>query len=188
MNKYIIKLNSENIEDYEIRIKNDIKIQYQNILNCNNIYYEKLINEVENKKDIKIFLFIQEKPSEQSINQSIEIKINNCISLLKEKTYEQNINFEIKKNISVYRNYKTIIDNSERNHKIIPNDLFYVIFPLFVKTNDYKNFLKKFNEEYNEKFKDNLFNEKDYLIEKFFNESILRLPYFTYPCAEKKSM
>lgn len=190
MSKNIIKLNSENIKSHEIQIKDDIKIRYQNITNCSNIYYEE-IKKNRNKKNIKIFLFIQGKPNKQPIKQSIKqpveikIKIDNCISLLKEKINEQIIDFEILKNITIYKNYKITIDNSIQKHKIIPTDLFYVIFPLFVKTNDYKNFLKKFNEEYNEKFKDNLFDEKNYLVEKFFNDSILRLPYYIYPDINK---
>lgn len=175
-------LNSENIERYEKDIINDIKIQYknkhQNILNCNNIYYEE-IKKTKDKRNIKIFLFITCE------NKNINIKIDNCISLLKEKINEQNI--DIKTNTSVYRNYKIIIDNQNLNHNLQPKNLYYIIFPLAVKTNNYFNFLKKFNKEYKEKFKDKLFDDKKNKI--FFNKNInicgLRLPYFIYPDKKK---
>lgn len=182
MNKNIIMLNSENIERYEKDIINDIKIQYknkhQNILNCNNIYYEE-IKKTKDKRNIKIFLFITCE------NKNINIKIDNCISLLKEKINKQNI--DIKTNTSVYRNYKIIIDNQNLNHNLQPKNLYYIIFPLAVKTNNYFNFLKKFNKEYKEKFKDKLFDDKKNKI--FFNKNInicgLRLPYFIYPDKKK---
>lgn len=184
-------LNSENIEEYEEGIKNDIKIQYknnhQNILNCNNIYYEE-IKKTKDKRNIKIFLFI----TCENKNIDINIKIDNCISLLKEKINkqnEQNINFDIKKNITIYKNFNILLDDPNKNHNFEQDNLYYIIFPLAVKTNNYFNFLKKFNKEYKEKFKDELFNdEKDYMI--FFNKKIqtcgLRLPYFIYPNIEEK--
>lgn len=182
-------LNSENIERYEKDIINDIKIQYknkhQNILNCNNIYYEE-IKKTKDKKNIKIFLFITCE------NKNINIKIDNCISLLKEKINkqnEQNINFDIKKNITIYKNFNILLDDPNKNHNFEPDNLYYIIFPLTIKINNYIDFLKNFNEEYKEKFKDELFNdEKDYMI--FFNKKIqtcgLRLPYFIYPNIEEK--
>lgn len=184
-------LNSENIERYEKDIINDIKIQYknkhQNILNCNNIYYEE-IKKTKDKRNIKIFLFI----TCENKNIDINIKIDNCISLLKEKINkqnEQNINFDIKKNITIYKNFNILLDDPNKNHNFEPDNLYYIIFPLTIKINNYIDFLKNFNEEYKEKFKDELFNdEKDYMI--FFNKKIqtcgLRLPYFIYPNIEEK--
>lgn len=194
MSKIIINLlNSENIEDYETQIKNDILIQHtdkQNILNCNNIYYEEL-KEDGREKNINLFFFLYEKENYDTMN-----KIEKCIILLNEKIIKQNINKEkkqikiidekAKRDIIIYKKFtlSTSISENKKQQKTSSN-LYYINFPLAIKTTNYYNFLNNFNKEYKIKFGDELFNisifnKFDEIIYK--NKTfILPLPYFIYP-------
>lgn len=193
MNKKIINLNSENIQNYEIQIKNDILIQHtdkQNILNCNNIYYEEL-KEDGKEKIINLFFFLYEKESYKTTN-----KIEKCIILLNEKIIKQSINKEkkqikiidekAKRDIIIYKKFtlSTQISENKKQQKTSSN-LYYINFPLAIKTTNYYNFLINFNEEYKIKFGDELFNIQ--IFNKFDEITyknktfILPLPYFIYP-------
>ena len=79
MSKNIIMLNSENINEHKDQLLNDIKKQYQNISNCNNIYYEEL-KEDGREKIINLFFFLNEKGDNKILD-----KIKNCFDLFNEK-------------------------------------------------------------------------------------------------------
>ena len=75
--------------------------------------------------------------------------------------------------------------------KKVSANLFYVIFPLAVKTNDYYNFLINLDKEYKEKFKVELINFEQLNNETVYKNKIfnLPLPYFIYsPNKENNSI
>lgn len=196
MSKNIIKLNSENIDDFKDQIINDVKFQYQdyrNVIKCNNIYYEEL-KENETEGNITLFFFLE------GTDQDVKTKINKLCVLLNEKINKQDKqikNFDIKdikRYTWIYKKFTMILDLNELKLQIgkkVSANLFYVIFPLAVKTNDYYNFLINLDKEYKEKFKVELINFEQLNNETAYKNKIfnLPLPYFIYsPNKENNSI
>lgn len=187
MSKNTIKLNSENIDDFKDQIINDVKFQYQdyrNIIKCNNIYYEEL-KENETEENITLFFFLE------GTDKDVKTKLNKLYILLNEKINKQNKqikNFDIKdikRYTWIYKKFTMILDLDELKLQVgkkVSANLFYVIFPIAVKTNDYYNFLINLNKEYKEKFKSELINFEQLDNETSYKNKIfyLPLPYFIY--------
>lgn len=182
-------LNSENINEHKDQLLNDIKKQYQNISNCNNIYYEEL-KEDGREKIINLFFFLNEKGDNKILD-----KIKNCFDLFNEKIKKQNnkekeqiksIDKKQKNEILVYKKFALNIQNQEiKKQQNRLTTLYCVNFPLAIRTTNYYNFLNKFNNEYKIKFNDELFNNQIFNMYdeiSYKNKTfILPLPYLIYP-------